>query len=143
ALYAVRIDDPGAGHRLHGLRHQLDVLLLERGIEGAGQDRPLAGIGILRRDGFAQVRAVGELARDVVEADPLARLVGAGAGPVGVPAAQVLLHHELEPPALRVAPPRARERGAFGVGEVALALGDDPSGLALEYVEALHDRLDR
>ncbi len=137
------VDDAGGGHRRHRPRYQLDVLLLERGIEGAGNDGPLAGIGVLRRHRLAQVGSVGELAGDVVEAELLAGLVELGAGTVELPPPQGLLEHVLQPPALPRAPPRLGESGALLVGEVALALGHDPSRLALEHVELLDHRLDR
>ena len=98
--------DPSAStmpsrHRRDGARDQLHVLLLERGIERAREDRPLAGVRVLRRDGLAQVGAVGELAVDVVEAELPARLVGLGAGPVEMPAPQAPLQQVPLPPAVR------------------------------------------
>ena len=118
-------------------RHKFDVLFLERSVEGARDDRPLAGIGILRRHRLPQIWPIGELPVDVRAAELLARGVGLGAGPVEVPAPQALLQHVPLPP------PFSPARRTFVVGQVALALGHDPSRFALEHVALLHDRLDR
>ena len=134
---------PPGGQRSHGARDELDVVLLERGIEGAREDRPLARIRVPRRDGLAQVRPVGELALDVVEAELPARFVRLGAGPVQAPAPQAPLQQVPLAPALPAPAPGMAERRPLPVGEVVLALGHDPTGFALEHVELLHDRLDR
>ena len=112
SLLALGVDDARAGHRRHGAGDQLHVVLLERGIEGAGEDRPLARIGIRRRDRLAQVRAIGELAVDVAEAELVAGLVDLGARPVEAAAPQALLQQVLQPPSLPPAAPRLGEGGA-------------------------------
>ena len=49
---------PVRRHRRDRLRDELDVGLLERGVEGRGEDRPLARVRVRRGDGLAQVGAV-------------------------------------------------------------------------------------
>ena len=46
ALDAVDVDDPGGGHRRHGRGDELDVGLLERGIERGREDRPLPRVRV-------------------------------------------------------------------------------------------------
>ena len=135
---------PFAGHGRDRVRHELDVVLLERAVERAGDDRTLAGIGVLRRDGLAEIRTVGELALRCRPGrtaggsrwswSPAGRGARAtGSSPAGTAAANV-----------RAAARHGRgERGALGFGQVALAFRHDPPGLALEHVELLHDRRDR
>ena len=135
---------PVAGHRGDGPGDQLHVLLLERGIEGGGDDRPLARIRVRRRHRLAQVGTVGELAVDVARGRSCSRVgVGLRAGPVEMSARTGSSPART---AAASAPGRRRHGlandGALLVGEVALALRHDPSGLALEHVELLHDRLD-
>ncbi len=109
------------------MRHELDVVLLERAVERAGDDRTLAGIGVLRRDCLAQIRTVGELAVDVGQAELPAGLVGLGPRPVEVSAPQALLQQVPLPPTFPPPRPRSRERGALVVGQVALAFRHDPA----------------
>src|SRR5205085_4273106 len=106
ALRTVGVDESGGRYRGHRAGDQLDVVLLERGVEGAGEDGPLAGIRIRRCDGGAQVRPVGELAVDVVEAELPARLVDLRTGPVEMPAPQAAFQEVALPPPLPPAPPR-------------------------------------
>ena len=91
SLGPVGVDDAGTRHRPNGARNQRHVRLLQGAIEGAGEDGAFAGIRIRRRDRLAKVRAVGELALDVGEAELPAGLVGLGARTVETATPQTLL----------------------------------------------------
>ena len=99
----------------------------------------LPGIRVLRRDRLAQVGTVGELARRCTRRQNCSRVcVGLRARPVEVPAPQVLLEQRTAGASVPAgAATAARTRARSSVGEVALALRDDPARLALEQVELL------
>ena len=133
---------PVGCHRRDCLRDELDVRLLERGIERRGEDRPLPGIRVGRGDRLLQVGAVLEAPGDVVEAELRADVVLLGVDHEDLAAPDVLLEQPLQPEAFLTPAQPVREPLALLGREVAVTLGHHPARLALEEVDVLHLGLD-
>ena len=100
ALDAVGVDDAGRGHRRDRPRHELDVLLLERGVERAARRsaacRDTGTSASPPRAGRVGRRTCGRCSRGRTASRAALRL---GAGPVELPPPEALLQHPLQPPA--------------------------------------------